>query len=393
MTSIERHEARYQRRKAKREQKRLEFIRQFLNVENVFSTQALITSAKKCRKGVHWKSSVQSYFANLVRNSRRTSKAVLDGTWKTLGFHIFHIIERGKPREIKSVAFSERCLQRSLCDNFLVPILSHYLAYDNSATLPKKGTHFALKRLKKHLRWFIRRYGLQGYIFLFDFSKYFAHIDIEKLKILVDKYLPDSLMKDMYHTFINVFKGAGLGLGSQVSQISAVFFANVLDHIIKDKLGIKCFARYMDDGYIILNDLEEMKAVVNVIHEVCESLGIKLNKKKTRIYKLTDNFRFLKKKMFITDTGKIIFRVSRDVMKKERTRLRKFKHLLDADKMTYCEIVNAFQSWARSLINGHNFNILYNMIRYFNKIYQTQYKVTTKKKGGYKTLRYLANIA
>jgi len=58
---------------------------------------------------------------------------------------------------------------------------------------------------------------------------------------------------------IYAFGNKGLGLGSQVSQISAVFYPNSVDHFIKDKLGIKTYGRYMDDGYIIHNNIKELK--------------------------------------------------------------------------------------------------------------------------------------
>ena len=35
-----------------------------------------------------------------------------------------------------------------------------------------------------------------------------------------------------------------LGLGSEVSQICAVFFPNKVDHFIKEKLRIKYYGRY-----------------------------------------------------------------------------------------------------------------------------------------------------
>lgn len=392
MTSSERREARYQRRKKKRQDKRIAFLKQFESIDDVFGTFALIQSAQKCQVGVRWKPGVQAYLANLVINSNKASRQILQGIWKTKGFHEFDIVERGKPRHIKSVIFEERCIQRSLCDNYITPILSHYLIYDNGATLANKGTDFALDRFTKHLRWFYKRHGRNGYIFFFDFSKYFENIDIEKLKSFVSKYIPDGLPRRMYFQFIDVFGDEGLGLGSQVSQISAVFFANALDHLIKDKLGIHCYARYMDDGYIIHHDLEELKQIVNIVVAKCAELGIIINKKKFQIIPLNKPFRFLKIRFFITDTGKVVRRLDKQIIKKEHKKLRKFKEYLLDDRITTTKIYNMFHSWLYSQKRGKNYHILKNMIAYYNNLFDDYVAVKPKNSRcskQYHTINYI----
>lgn len=396
MTSVERHEIRYQRRKLKREQKRKEFTKSFINNQNTFGTVSLIKSAKKCKNGTKWKPSVQAYLANVVINSRRSSKSVLNYTWHTKGFHEFDIVERGKPRHIKSVNFEERCIQRSLCDTCITSILSHYLIYDNGATLTEKGTDFALNRFTKHLHDFYKEYGRCGYIFFFDFSQYFANIDIDILKSKVSKYMPDSLHRKMYYQFIDVFKDSGLGLGSQVSQISAVFYANELDHLIKDQLGIKYYARYMDDGYIILDDLDKLKQVIHLIEIKCQELNIILNKKKCQIVPLHKQFRFLKIRFFITKTGKVVRRLDRQVSKKERRKLKKFKFYLDTNLLSFNKVYNMFHGWVYSQKRGKNYNMLKNMIIYFNTTFEHNY-ITTKPKRSksmkqYHNIKYLCKI-
>ena len=396
MTSKERHELRYQRRKLKREIKRKNFIQQFLDEQRCFGTLALIESAKKCRKGVHWKPSVQAYLANLVINSRMSSRLIFSGKWRTKGFHEFNIVERGKPRHIKSVVFSERCIQRSLCDNFITPILSHYLIYDNGATLKEKGTDFALNRVTEFLHKFYRKYGRNGYIFLFDFTHYFENINIDKLIEFVRHYIPDCLQRQMYEKFVSVFKKDGLGLGSQVSQISAVFFANALDHLIKDKLGIKTYERYMDDGLIICNSLEKLKEVIEQIEIMCKKLGIVLNKKKCQIIPLHKQFQFLKIRFFITETGKVVKRLTRKASTKERRKLKKFKEFVKQGIMTREKVDNMFHSWLYSQKRGKNYRIKENMIHFYNGLYDRYIPIKSnnrKQNHIYHDLRYLAKVA
>lgn len=380
MTSEERHELRYQRRKDRRERKRQEYIEQFMDPNKTFGTIALIRSAEKCRKGVGWKPSVQSYHANLCLNSRRSSRKIIEGSWKTKGFHEFDIIERGKPRHIKSVAFEERCIQRSLCDNFITPILSRSLTYDNGATLPGKGTDFALDRLTKHLKDFFRKHGRDGYIWFYDFKSYFANISIRKLKEKTNRHLPECAQRRMFHYFIDAFEDEGLGLGSQVSQISAVFYANELDHMIKDQLGVKQSARYMDDGYVICHSISQIRRIIKDTRRKCRELGITMNEKKCQIVPLHKPFRFLKTRFFLTETGKVVKRINREAVTKERRKLRAFRKMAKAGIMSMTKIQNMFHSWLYSQKRGKNYRIMENMIRFYNSIFDEPYEPIKPKK-------------
>ena len=173
MTSEERREARYQRRKAEREAKKQERNENCGCFEAVFSYDNMYDAYKQTRKGVLWKSSVQTYKANALANVYKTRVELLSGRYKSRGFTEFDLVERGKPRHIKSVHISERVVQRCLCDNCLTPLLSSSFIHDNGASLKGKGIDFALDRLERHLHEHYRRHGTEGYALLFDFSKYF----------------------------------------------------------------------------------------------------------------------------------------------------------------------------------------------------------------------------
>lgn len=194
---------------------------------------------------------------------------------------------------------------------------------------------------------------------------------------------------------IYAFGVKGLGLGSQVSQISAVFYPNSIDHFIKDKLKIKTYGRYMDDGYIIHNNIEELKEIVKIFEKKCNELGIILNKKKCKILKFTSQFSYLKIRFFITETGKIVKRLSREGVKKERKRLRKFFRYLQESRMSYKEIYYNFHSWLCSRRNGYSFHIKLNMVRYFNNLFKEYgyYKPLHLKNRKYKILNFISKIA
>ena len=76
------------------------------------------------------------------------------------------------------------------------------------------------------------------------------------------------------------------------SQFLAIFYLNDLDHFIKEKLKIKYYIRYQDDGLIFHESKEYLNYCFNKIEEFLEKEHLKLNNK-SRIYKNTNNFVFL----------------------------------------------------------------------------------------------------
>ena len=299
MTSAERHEKRYQKRKAERDAKRQAKLSQHDNFELIADVDNLYAAFQKCLRGVAWKESVQRYEAHAMRNIIETRRKLLAGENIQSGFVEFDLHERGKARHIKSIHISERVVQKALCDHILVPILSLPLIYDNGASVKGKGVHFALRRAIAHLCKFYRHNGFsnKGYVLQVDFTKYFDNVDHQVLFELQEKVIKDERVRRLVRSFVSVFgKGKSLGLGSQVSQISAIFLPNVLDHYIKEVLRIRYYGRYMDDLYLIHESREYLENCLQKIKEVCASLKITVNERKTRIGKLKDGFEFLKGK-------------------------------------------------------------------------------------------------
>ncbi len=169
MTSEERREARYQRRKAKRDEARLRRSKECGDFDEVFSFRHLYLSGKKCCKGVYWKNSTQRYIGNIIPIIAKTHRELQNGTFKHRGFHAFTIMERGKKRYIRSVHITERAVQKCLCDYCLVPTYSACFIYDNSASLKHRGMDFALRRMTCYLQRHYRKYGLEGGVLLLRF--------------------------------------------------------------------------------------------------------------------------------------------------------------------------------------------------------------------------------
>ena len=149
MTSAERKEIRYQRRKLKRQHKQVTF-------NEIFTIDNLTKAYKKCRRNVSWKASVQSYITEAPLEIYKAYEELQQDIYHTRGFYEFDLVERGKLRHIKSVHMRERVIQRCLCDNLMTEAYSKTFVYDNSASLPNKGMDLSLRRLVKALKKYLR---------------------------------------------------------------------------------------------------------------------------------------------------------------------------------------------------------------------------------------------
>jgi len=373
MTSEERHEARYERRKAMRDAKRGRKLKFYDDFSLIVNVDNLYKAFKNAMRGVSWKESVQRFEANAMRNIVDIRRKLLNGENVQRGFMEFDLHERGKTRHIKSVHISERIVQKCLCDEVLVPILTNSLIYDNGASVKGKGVHFALNRLIKHLSYFYRRnnFSNAGYALLVDFKKFFDNIDHETLFYLIEKRVKDEHVRDLVCRFVSIFgTGKSLGLGSQISQVSAIYYPDTLDHFIKEKLHIKYYGRYMDDLYLIHADKTYLQYCLSEIKAVCTTLKITVNEKKSRIVKLSDGILFLKGKYILLESGKILRFPQKDSAKRMRRKLKKFKLLLDKNKMNYTDIYTSYQSWRGSFKKRFNAHYcILHMDALYNKLF------------------------
>lgn len=368
MTSEERKQARYLRRRAARIRKKREKNRTHDDYERVFTYGNLFRSYRKSRRNVSWKASVQRYMTFAPIHVHHDRGRVLNETWRSEGFCEFDINERGKVRHIRSVMIDERVIQRCLCDYALVPVLSRTFIYDNAASLQNKGYHFALRRLEQHLREHYRKYGCEGYVLLFDFRKFFDNISHAVCMKIVRREFTDERIVQLVNHFVDMFGERGLGLGSQVSQILSLASANRLDHFIKEICRIRGYGRYMDDGYVIHRSKAVLKQIRAGIQTICKKLGIVLNEKKTQIVKLTHGFTFLKARIYLLPGGKILKKIPKVSITRERKKLKKLGGLFRSGVITAEDLYTSFQSWRAYAKNFKAYHTIRKMTQLYRSI-------------------------
>lgn len=380
MTSVERHEARYRRRKKAREAKRRAYLDKYDDINRVASVPAQLRANWDSKKGVMFKGSVIRYNQQEYRNAVKQTQAIKAGKDVRHGFYSFTVIERGKTRQINSAHYSERVVRRAMCINALVPILSHNLIYDNGASLKGKGVSFSARRTEKNLHSFYRRTGgNDGYVVCVDFTSYFNNILHQPLFDILDKYVLDSQLNALEKSFIKAPEkygllsepGKGLFIGPEDSQILAVSYPSSIDHKVKDQWGVKEYARYNDDSYLLAETLEDARRYLSQMLIEYDRLGIIPNRKKTRIIKLSRGFSFLKTNYYLTDSGKVVRKPDHKAIVRTRRRLKKHRRMVTDGIMTEEQATQSYMSARGSLLTRDAYRSVHGLDQLFYSLYGT----------------------
>lgn len=329
----------------------IEKLKEF-TFEKVVTIENLFICFNKCLKGTDWKGSVQRACENRLYHLNNIYELLCKGkAFLKLGKEFTHN-ERGKVRHVRSVHILERTVQKLLSDFLLYPILTKFLIKDNAASLKGGGTDFSRKRLIQHLIDFYRNNKTnKGYVLCIDFQKYFENIDHKILFDLLKEKILDKKLFSLIKQYISSFSdtGKGLCLGSQISQMLAIFYPNKLDHYIKEQLRVKGYGRYMDDSYLLFKTKEEARNALNLIKEFVKDKGLIIHPKKTQIKRIDKGFTFLKRRYFVTDTGKIIVKPNRDSIRRIKIKLKKLRKMAKNRQISYEDLIYTMISF-----RGHN---------------------------------------
>lgn len=295
--------------------------KEFATLESVFNFDNMFSAYMKCCSGVRWKTSTKNYIAKSIPNIATTINELRCGNYRIGRPYSFTLKSRGKVRKIEALHMRDRVVQKCYCDNYLVELFKNHLIYDSGACLKGKGTQFTVNRLKAHLQRYYRQNNTnKGYILLIDYSNFFGSIVHKKLLEMASPLMKDDDLYNLYAMFISNKNGIGLNLGSEVSQVSALFYVANIDKMIKQQLKAKFYARYMDDSYIIHYDKNYLKRCLAEIVDASAKIGLHVNLKKTRICRIDKGFVFLNRHWLLTETNYIRIKPTRQSLYRLRRR-------------------------------------------------------------------------
>ncbi len=331
--------------------------------ERAISFAEIYRGLRKSASGVRWKDSVATYTANGLKNAYKLRQSLLSSTYKIDPYQRF-MIHEPKDREIVATRIKDRAFQRSLCDNVLYPEMTKGFIRDNCACLRGRGVDDALNRMKVHLRKYYRVHGTDGYVLKGDIRHYFASIPHDIAKAAICKRVTDADAAARACEIVDSFGGnAGVGLGSQVSQLIGLAVLDELDHFVKERLRAKHYVRYMDDFVIICEDRDVLNGWLREIRAKVETIGLTLNEK-TRVFSLACGFRFLTWTFRLSSSGRVWMRVDPQRVTKEK---RKLKRMARKNR-DVAFLRESYVSWRANMCRGDTRQVLARMDTWFEQL-------------------------
>lgn len=115
------------------------------------------------------------------------------------------------------------------------------------------------------------------------------------------------------------------------------------------------------------------------IHRIAEGYGIHINKKKTRIVKISSTYKFLQIKYSLTDSGKIIKRINPKRVTTMRRKLKKLAVKVKNEEISYENVENMFRGWMGGFYKLLSREQRKNLIGLYEDLFEKSITIVNKK--------------
>lgn len=251
------------------------------------------------RLGKRSRPDVQDFALTLEANLFALQDELQADTYRPGAYRLFTIYER-KPRLIAAAPFRDRVVHHALM-RCIEPTIDRRFIHDSYACRVGKGVHAAIDRYQA----WARRYA---YVLKLDISRYFPSIDHRLLKEALRCHLKDQRALTLLDRIIDgappgresqvPFAGddlltplerpRGIPIGNLTSQFFANLYLDRFDHWLLDERRVPAYLRYVDDLYILGDDLAELWATRAACAEYLAGLRLRLHPIKARVHRTSE---------------------------------------------------------------------------------------------------------
>lgn len=339
--------------------------------ENYFTMTRLIDAFEKASAEGRWKDSVIRYLDDWAIKLATIQHDIYNGEYTMGQLCEFPVIKRGKMRIIRAVSFEDRIIDHAICDNFLTTELTRSFIRDNGACIKGRGVNYCMDNLRDDMYLMYKEHRTNYYVLSMDIKSFFNTIDHAYIKKTIKRHVKNPYTREYLCNTVDKFDGdIGLGLGSQITQILALLDLDEMDHMIKEKLQIKHYCRYMDDFYILHEDREYLLYCLEQIEKYLALIGLNLNKKKTKLFRVnTQPIIFLGFKYFHSNTGKVLCEVRQETIKRAKRKLNKLARKYHEGEIPLSAALQCYSAYKGHIMKGNIKSPLKGLDKYFTEIF------------------------
>ena len=342
--------------------------------EIICDANNLYRAYKVSVKTSKWKETTQKFMMNFLRYIFSIQDDLMNRTLQNGPTQEFTLFERGRVRPITSIQIRDRIIRHVLCDEVLLPEVKKHIIYDNIIHEIAKRELLKLFNDDEFIDWLLTQI-FDG--FKIDVSymtdEEYARCMSDTFNKLEYRKIPESTLTG------EKWMEKSVNIGDQLSQVIGIYYPYRIDNYVKYVRSQKFYGRYMDDWYIMNPSKEELLDLLDNIHRIAEGYGIHINKKKTRIVKISSTYKFLQIKYSLTDSGKIIKRINSKRVTTMRRKLKKLAVKVKNEEISYENVENMFRGWMGGFYKLLSREQRKNLIGLYEDLFEKSITIVNKK--------------
>ena len=283
-----------------------------------FSFQSLHRAYLACRRGKRGKQSALAFEWDLEENLAALRDELASGRYRPSPSACF-VDQRNKAREIFAADFRDRVVHHAIV-GLLEPDWERVFIHDSYACRKGKGTHAAVRRLRRFTRSVTGNGAARAWYLHLDVRSYFMSIRRDILYAMVAERIRSRSVRRLaeiviFHdctedpifldspkrlralpqgkSLFHVGKERGLPIGNHTSQFFANVYLNGLDQFVKHTLKCRRYLRYCDDFALLNRDRERLVGWAAAIEAYLrDELDLALNPRR-RLRPVSDGIDFV----------------------------------------------------------------------------------------------------
>lgn len=265
--------------------------------------------------------SIRQVLRGTERKQRTTGKYILNhkdqviedsiqrissGTFRLGSYAQTQVTDGPKIRTIQIINLRDRIVV-----NAIMRVLEEYLVkrmiWTTASSIKDRGCCYLKKIIERDIH---KDPEGTKYVYKIDITKYYEHIDHEKMKLCVRHYIQDQVLLPILDNFIDMLP-TGLSIGLRSSQVFGnLYLSWIVDQHFKSVLRIKYYYRYCDDITILAGAKDQLWQYHKALEKKLEGTGLSIK----------PNYRVFPRELGIDYLGYVIYT---DTYSKIRKRIKK----------------------------------------------------------------------
>ena len=238
--------------------------------EKIVDLENIKLAHKQARRGKLFYTEVKMIDADVDYYCQQIQQMLVNKTFRTSEYEQEMRFDGRKERMIfKLPYFPDRIVQHALL-NVVGPIFVRSFIRDSFQSIPGRGTHDAMKKVKK----LIRSVDCPKYALKIDVQKYYPSVNNALLKEAVRRKIKCTNTLWLIDDIIDSMQG--LPIGNYTSQHFGNLYLNAFDWWMKQEVKPAGYFRYCDDIVVLGNSVAELQVICTQMLDKLADLQLKV---------------------------------------------------------------------------------------------------------------------